>query len=206
MKPVLVTLTAPSAGGKSFLYNYIRDVAKLPCLISTTTRAPRANEVNGVDYYFISEEESKRLEAEDKLAELAEYRGVRYGVTKEEFLSKLSSGLAFLIVEPSGIDHYVKPALEAGALHHNVYISTPPEIRLARFKERSANDMTHALNGGDPMKVLNTSLDRLQAILTEEMGWSFIREWDQVISGEEKPEVNLRLILDGVKRCRDASY
>jgi guanylate kinase len=206
--PVLITITAPSAGGKTFLYNYIRDVAKLPCLVSTTTRAPRANEVNGVDYYFITEEESMRLEATDSLAELAIYRGVRYGVTKHEFMSKLSNGIAFLIVEPSGIDHYVKPALEAGALHLNVYLDTPLDVRLARFKERAAADALLAAMTMSPEKVYKTSdtyMDRLHAILTEEMTWPTICEWDQIISGLDTPEDNLKAILEGVDNLRDGA-
>jgi guanylate kinase len=203
MKPVLVTITAPSAGGKSYLFNFIRDVAKLPCLISTTTRAPRAGEVDGVDYYFISDEESKGLEEANQLAELAIYRGIRYGVTKQEFHGKLSDGLAFLIVEPSGIEHYVQPALDVGALHLNVFVQTPLEIRLKRFNERARNDMIAAVaNGDDPLKVQTTNLNRLEAILTVEETWPTIHEWDLVISGEEKPEVNLELILIAVERLR----
>ena len=96
-QPILVTLTAPSCSGKSYLLNYIRDEAKMPCLVSTTTRAPRTGEQEGIDYYFISREQSKRYEIEDNFAELAIYNGTRYGVTKQEFKSKLETGLTFLI-------------------------------------------------------------------------------------------------------------
>ena len=88
---VLVTLTAPTCAGKSYLLNYIRNDRKLPCLVSTTTRPARAGEVEGVDYFFISEEESKSIEADDDFAELAVYNGIRYGVTKAEFKSKLNT-------------------------------------------------------------------------------------------------------------------
>lgn len=206
-KPVLVTLTAPSAGGKSYLYSHIRDVAKLPCLVSTTTRAPRAGEVDGVDYYFITEEESKRLEAEDQLAELAIYRGYRYGVTKQEFHTKLhQQGIAFLVVEPSGIDHYVKPALEAGAMHLNVYLDTPLDIRLDRFKARAIADMVESFYaptgeaqlGSESLRVLETYLDRLTAILTVEETWKGLHNWDLIISGLDNPTRNSTLIQSAV--------
>jgi guanylate kinase len=211
-RPVLITLTAPSATGKSYLFNYIRDVAKLPCLISTTTRAARSGEVEGLDYFFISEEESKRLEAEDQLAELAIYNGVRYGVTKQEFQSKLSQGLAFLIVEPSGIDHYVKPALDVGAIHYKVYIHVDPQIRMKRFRDRAQADMLRAINvsrihqfgNADAMimKELNTSLNRLTTMLTEEIKWGQMHQWDRTIFGDKSPEENLEIILKDVKKIQ----
>lgn len=212
-KPVLITLTAPSAAGKSYLFNYIRDVAKLPCLISTTTRSPRSGERDGIDYHFISEEESLRLEKEDQFAELANYNGTRYGVTKTEFHSKLEKGMAFLVCEPSGIDHYVKPALDVGALHFKVFVHVDPEVRLKRFRERAIADMSrkhfdsyaqsNTLNATDMIiKEFNTSLNRLTAMLTEETNWFQMHQWDQVVFGVEKPEVNVEIILNAVEKMR----
>lgn len=205
-KPVLITLTSPSAAGKSYLFNYIRDVAKLPCLISTTTRAARVGEKEGVDYFFIDEAESKRLETEDQLAELAIYNGVRYGVTKQEFHSKLSQGMAFLICEPSGIDHYVKPAKDVGAIHYKTYIHTDPQVRLQRFRERAEQDMQRAANAADVSKIMKefkTSLNRLSTMLTEEMRWGDMHQWDRVLFGDVSPADNLAIILKDVKKIQD---
>lgn len=199
--PILVTITSPTAAGKSYLFNYIRDVAKMPCLISTTTRPARAGEQEGVDYFFISEEESKRLEAEDQFAELAVYRGIRYGVTKEEFHSKLSQGVAFLIVEPTGIDHYAKPALEVGADHLKFYIHTDPEIRQQRFIERAMSDFQLEIDkfSGDSTalkKLFKSYMDRQRAVSTVEMQWYEMVQWDRILFGTEPPETNLKIILD----------
>jgi guanylate kinase len=202
-KSVLVTLTACSAGGKSYLFDHIRDVAKLPCLISTTTRAPRANEVHGRDYYFIAEAESLELERTDQLAELANYNGVRYGVTKPEFAKKMESGLAFLIVEPTGIDHYAKPAVDAGALHYKVWIDVPLETRLKRFTNRAKDDiMKAALNTytADLSKAIDTALKRQKSMLTEELTWFESVKWDRVLNGEDSPEKNLQIILDDLEK------
>lgn len=210
-KQVLVTLTAPSCAGKSYLFNYIRDEAKLPCLISTTTRAPRAGEVDGVDYFFISEEESLHLEAEGQFAELAIYNGARYGVTKDEFHNKLSQGVAFLIVEPSGIDHYAAPAVEVGALHFKAFVSVDPAIRLARFKERSLKDMEKAViqNHEDyaalkaaTVKAQTVALARLEQMLTTETKWFQMCQWDAVLDGNAEPVNNLHAILHHVAKMR----
>lgn len=213
-QPVLVTLTAPSAAGKSYLFNYIRDVAKLPCLISTTTRSPRANEVEGVDYFFISQEESYRLEAAGEFAELAIYNGNRYGVTKEEFHSKLQQGIAFLIVEPTGIEHYAAPAIEVGALHYKAFIHVDPEVRMQRFKERAKQDLAKAIARNyfdegnyetlkaDCFAAQATSISRLEQMLTTEMKWFQVAQWDRVLFGEALPEENLQIILDDIKKLR----
>ena len=204
MTPVLVTLTAPSCSGKSYLLNYIRDVKKIPCLVSTTTRAPRAGEQEGVDYYFISHAESCKLENEDKFAELAIYNGTRYGVTKDEFKSKLDTGLTFLIVEPTGIDHYVKPALDVGAKHFKVFIDTSYETRMHRFFKRFVNDLDKLITNfqlttfeiANCVKVNNSRFD---AISEQEKHWKGLHQWDLILDGTIDPEINLNKILTSIK-------
>lgn len=214
--PVLITLTSPTAAGKSYLFNYIRDVAKLPCLISTTTRLAREGEVEGVDYYFIDLEESKALEEADQFAELAIYRGVRYGVTKKEWNSKLQPGkIAFLIVEPSGIDHYVKPALDVGAIWLKYYIHTDPAVRMERFLDRMLKDVHNAISddilGGkmdshfnEPsaktMKTITSYFDRQRAMLTEEMHWGQKAQWSHTLFGDKEPAYNLDIILTDIRK------
>lgn len=186
MKPVLVTLTAPSCAGKSYLFNYIRDVAKIPCLISTTTRPPRVGEVDGVDYYFISHEESLEIEHNNNFAELMEYRGFRYGITKSEFHKKLNeTDIAFLIVEPSGIDHYAKPAIDAGTLHFKVWVDVPLETRIQRLIERMKSDIA-----ANPASV-NAHINRLEAMVTVEQAWHDMAKWDLEVSGINSPQFNL---------------
>jgi guanylate kinase len=206
-RPILITLTAPSCAGKSYLFNYIRDEAKLPCLISTTTRKPRAGEKEGIDYFFISEEESIMLGAMDQFAELAIFNGTRYGVTRKEFQTKLSMGMAFLIVEPSGIDHYVKPALDMGAGHLKYYVHTDPEVRFERFKNRVEQDLSKALSQCSDAdvyncscKIVKTALSRFQVMLTTEMQWGTAAKWDRILFGESDPKENVEIILSDVKK------
>ena len=211
-KPVLVTLTSPSCAGKSYLLNYIRAQRPQSCLISTTTRPPRAGEVEGVDYYFISEEESKSIEAHDGFAELAHYNGVRYGVTKEEFAEKLLTGLAFLIVEPSGIDHYVKPALDVGAVHLKYFINVAQATRLERFKKRLDDDLAEIMDRRtwhvqeeltkkkDIQTCVDAGLKRYKAMLTVEPDWINMADWDGILSGLDAPEHNLAVILGRVQQ------
>ena len=215
-KPILITLTGGTCSGKSYLLSYARDVANWPCLVSTTTRAPRAGEIEGVDYYFISEEESLAIEARGEFAELAIYRGVRYGVTKTEFMKKLNMGAAFLIVEPSGIDHYVKPALDVGALHLKYFVWTPLDVRLQRFKDRLEADVLKLTAGGTVTpsalqstvrKTLRVGLDRLHAMYTSEEEWVKMNLWDRMLFGEKtSPEENLAIIREDLKNLRERHH
>src|ERR1039458_5659015 len=167
-KPILVTFTSPTCSGKSFLLNHVRDKG-YPCLVSTTTRPPRANEKEGVDYYFISDQESKDLEAHDELAELAIFRGFRYGVSKIEFKSKLAQGPSFLIVEPTGLEHYVKPALDLGAYWLKYYVHTAPEVRIERFKGRTMTDFKIAMGDVRDGGVIEFDKRRCESIVTSAM-------------------------------------
>lgn len=201
-RPVLVTITSPTASGKSYLFNYIRDVVKLPCLISTTTRPPRKIEVDGKDYYFISHDESVEIERQGQFAELATYRGIRYGVTKTEF-QKLSSGIAFLIVEPSGIEHYVQPAKQIGALHYKIFVRTETDVRISRFKERMYGDLLLTLGELDRFKkVFDTHIDRFEAMFTEELAWDIMCDWDLIISGVDPAQKNVDIILRSIEQFR----
>lgn len=205
-KPILITLTAPSCAGKSYLFNYIRDVAGLPCLISTTTRPARKGEIEGVDYFFISKEQSLAMEERDEFAELAIYRGVRYGVTKTEFHSKLAKGVAFLIVEPSGIEHYVKPAIEIGAIHLKYYIHTDFDVRLERFKLRALTDIKRSMVKDNTDITITSYLDRLNAMLTVEQQWGDKAKWDRILFGKNSPEINLNIIMKDVTKRKSEQF
>lgn len=204
-RPVLVSLTSPTAAGKTHLFNYIRDVAKLPTIVSTTTRQPRAGEVDGVDYHFISTEESLALERDNELAELAVYRGVRYGVTRTELATKLAGGLAFVILEPTGIDHYVAEALKLGAMHLKYFIYTDPVVRIDRFKKRVNSDVEALLSADtiDKNKIAGTvtsHLDRLVSMLTVETKWGEMQQWDRILFGEHSPEQNMEIMMRDIER------
>lgn len=80
----LFIISAPTATGKTTLVNKLeKELSNLVRSISYTTRKPRKNEKEGVDYYFISEEEFKaKVEAGDFL-EYAKVFGHYYGTSKE---------------------------------------------------------------------------------------------------------------------------
>ena len=90
----------PSCSGKSTLLKNLDGVIA----ISHTTRPIRPGEENGVDYFFISEDEFKRLESLNEFIEVNNIHGNLYGLTKNELLRKLATGkLVLLDVESKGL-------------------------------------------------------------------------------------------------------
>lgn len=82
----LVVFAAPSGSGKSTIVKYL--LANIPDLsfsISATTRAPRNNEVDGREYYFISASEFRNKIAQNEFVEWEEvYPDLFYGTLKKE--------------------------------------------------------------------------------------------------------------------------
>ena len=60
MKGKLIIVSGPSGSGKSTVTKIVKDRLNIPLSISATTRKPREGEVEGIDYYFLSEDEFKR--------------------------------------------------------------------------------------------------------------------------------------------------
>lgn len=78
-------LIGPPASGKTSIINELAHYG-IPEMVSHTTRKPRAGEVHGINYYFVSKEEFQKIE----LIERAEYSGNLYGLSKTEVLEKVN--------------------------------------------------------------------------------------------------------------------
>jgi guanylate kinase len=85
MKPTVFIISAPSGSGKSTLVNgLLSNVPGLRFSISYTTRAPRGNEVNGKDYYFVSRPEFEEMMLRGEFLEHADVFGNYYGTHRSE--------------------------------------------------------------------------------------------------------------------------
>jgi guanylate kinase len=88
----VVVISGPSGSGKtSVCHELVRDPRFTPS-ISATTRAPRGGEVEGVHYYFLSEEEFRRRIADGRFLEWAEVYGRLYGTPREPVEKLVAEG------------------------------------------------------------------------------------------------------------------
>ena len=94
-KPKILIISGPTGSGETTLTNLLIEKYPQFCrFITTTSRAPRDNEQNGVDYYFISQ---AKFERKIKNNELLEYTHVKnrdqyYGTSREELNRIISLG------------------------------------------------------------------------------------------------------------------
>ena len=86
MNNKVIIFSAPSGAGKSTIVNHILGLhPEIEFSISATSRAPRGEEKHGVEYYFFTADEFRKMIAEDKFVEHEEvYPGSFYGTLKSE--------------------------------------------------------------------------------------------------------------------------
>ena len=90
----LIIFSAPSGSGKSTIINYLlKQNLNLAFSISATSRAPRGQEQNGVEYFFLSPEEFRERIANDEFLEYEEvYPNRFYGTLKAQVERQLQAG------------------------------------------------------------------------------------------------------------------
>ena len=82
---ILLIISSPSGAGKTTLTRrLLQEFPELRFSVSHTTREPRANEVDGQDYHFVSEKAFREIIAENGFAEWAEVHGNLYGTSVSE--------------------------------------------------------------------------------------------------------------------------
>ncbi len=92
-QPLLLVISGPSGVGKDSVVQRMQERAiPFHFVITATSRAPRPEEVNGVDYFFVSEEEFRTLIAQGELLEHAIVYGQYKGIPKQQVREALASG------------------------------------------------------------------------------------------------------------------
>jgi guanylate kinase len=185
-RPTLVTITGPTCSGKTFLRERAESRYGWNRIVSTTTRPMRDGEVEGVDYYFISEEQSRSLEAGGQLAELVEFRGVRYGVTVAEMHTKFNRGnaVATVILEPNGLVQYRKLCQEQGVDVFSIYVHVVEEQLLGRLHWRAMAD--EELRSPENIAGIRKAYeDRKNSIKGEERRWLNTNIWNAIVPGDD---------------------
>ena len=139
----MIILSSPSGAGKTTLVKKISKEKNFKVSISHTTREPRANEINGVDYYFTSLDNFKKLVEENAFLEYAKVFQNLYGSTKKQVFNYLENGYNVLF----DIDWQGAQQIKNQTLNHQLisYFILPPsrEILYKRLIFRGeTNDKT----------------------------------------------------------------
>jgi len=139
MNPFPLVLSAPSGGGKTTVTKLLmRRRGDLGYSVSCTTRAPRAGEVDGVDYHFLTEGQFIEHRERGEFAEWALVHGKFYGTLKSAVSAVLASGKHVIMdIDVQGAAQF------AGAWPGAVLVfMLPPSVGvlLARLQERNTED------------------------------------------------------------------
>src|SRR3569832_2784359 len=142
----LTTLTGPSCAGKSTLEKMM---AERGCMkaVSTTTRSPRAGEVDGVDYYFVSKEKFLTMATLDMFIEMVKFGEHHYGVTVAELERLWMDGEhVVLVCEPVGAEQIQKWAKKRPDVQlTSDFIDNPTSVIADRFLRRFGGDLLAAV-------------------------------------------------------------
>ena len=142
----LILFSAPSGSGKSTIINYLMQQGLgLHFSISATSRPPRGQERNGVEYFFLSPDEFRERIAHNEFLEYVEvYEGRFYGTLKSQVDAQLSRGehvVADVDVVGAG---RIKAVYGDRAL--TVFVQPPSVDELRRRLEGRGTDSPEVIN------------------------------------------------------------
>ncbi len=148
VKPLFLVLSAPSGCGKSTLVDMLlQEYPDFVYSISCTTRAPRGEEEDGLDYHFLTKERFEQLIAENAFIEYAKVHDNYYGTLKapiEEVLAEGNSMILDIDVQGAAkVREYVKSLPNTDPLkigYVDIFILPPSLEELRRRLEHRGTD------------------------------------------------------------------
>ena len=146
---VMIVLSSPSGAGKTTLVSMLSEIDNFEVSISHTTRQPRPNETSNKDYFFVNEDEFKRLIKNEEFLEYAKVFNNFYGTTRTPVIDKLDKGKNVLFdIDWQGADQIKNKKLDYKLI--TFFILPPSKEEL--FVRLSSRDMKDKLIAEERMK------------------------------------------------------
>ena len=146
---VMIILSSPSGAGKTTLVTLLSQQDNFEISISHTTRKPRPSEVPDKDYYFVNEDEFKRLIKNEEFLEYAKVFNNFYGSTRTPVIEKLNKGINVLFdIDWQGADQIKNKKLDYKLI---TFFILPPSKKIL-FDRLSNRDMKDKLIAEERMK------------------------------------------------------
>jgi guanylate kinase len=146
---IMVILSSPSGAGKTTLVNLLSKNKNFEISISHTTRKPRPNETSGKDYYFVSDQEFKRLIKNEEFLEYAKVFNNFYGTTRTPVIDSLNKGKNVLFdIDWQGADQIKNKNLDFKLI---TFFILPPSKQIL-YERLSNRDMKDKLIAEERMK------------------------------------------------------
>ena len=147
-KPLFLVVSAPSGCGKSTLIDmHLQEYHDIVYSISCTTRAPRGEEEDGLDYHFLEKSRFEELVAENAFIEYACVHGNYYGTLKRPIEEVLGEGNTMILdIDVQGaakVREYVRKLPDSDPMkagYVDIFILPPSIEELQRRLERRGTD------------------------------------------------------------------
>ena len=145
----MVILSSPSGAGKTTLVSLLSKLDNFEVSISHTTRKPRPNEIQGKDYFFVTEEKFQRLIKNEEFLEYARVFNNFYGTSRTPVIDKLNKGKNVLFdIDWQGADQIKNKKLDYKLI---TFFILPPSKDVL-FERLSNRDMKDKLIADERMK------------------------------------------------------
>lgn len=162
----IIVFSAPSGSGKTTIVHYLMSqIDNLHFSVSATSRAPRGNEINGKDYYFLTPDEFRAKIQNNAFIEYEEvYAGKFYGTLKQQVEKQLLNG------ENVVLDVDVKGGVNIKKIYGDQALTVfiqPPSIEV--LKNRLLK------RGTDSLEIINDRIRKAEYEIT------FAPQFDKII-------------------------
>ena len=137
---LMIVLSSPSGAGKTTLVKMLSKIDNYEISISHTTRQPRHNEKNNKDYFFVNEDDFKRLINNQEFLEYAKVFNNFYGTTRTPVIDRLNKGTNVLFdIDWQGADQIKNKKLDYKLV---TFFILPPskEVLFERLCNRDMKD------------------------------------------------------------------
>ena len=146
---IIVILSSPSGAGKTTLAKEISSKNNYSISVSHTTRKPRKNEINGVDYFFVKKEVFEQLISKKKFLEYAKVFNNYYGSSEDVVFEKLNKGQNVIFdIDWQGTEQIKKKKLK----YKIITIFILPPSRKELFNRLLNRDLKDGKNAIERMK------------------------------------------------------
>ena len=174
----IIVISGPSGCGKSSILKYVfENIEDYYFSISTTTRAPRTGETNGIEYWFTSQEEFKKDIEENQFLEYATVHGNYYGTSLRPVMEALNNGkIVIFDIDVQGFE-IIKSKI--GHLVTSIFLTTPTQNEL---KSRLQNRKT------DSQEVIEKRLQNAKNEI------NFIDKYDFLVINDELAKASYEVL------------
>lgn len=138
-KPTIICIVGPSGAGKTTMARFIERALEIPMLVSYTTRPQRPGEIQGVDHWFVPEDE---MPPQEEMLAYTNFGGYHYWMPKQD-IPYTEPGICTYVIDEKGLKMLVETYAEEFTIvavlikrHRRALIEQVGEERVNRDLER----------------------------------------------------------------------